>query len=113
MNEIGKKIEELRNSKGWSQDNMAIELGISQPSYARLIKQSESITIGRLMQMAKLFQTSVSDIIGEPSKKVNYQNNNENANAYFDTVYHADKDHIETLKSEIVFLRKLLEERKS
>ena len=112
MNEIGKKIEELRNSKGWSQDNMAIELGISQPSYARLIKQSESITIGRLMQMAKLFQTSVSDIIGEPSKKVNIvENNNDNANAYFDTVYHADKDHIETLKSEIVFLRKLLEER--
>lgn len=109
MNEITKKLEDLRVSKNWTQDGVAIELGISQPSYARIIKNPQSMTVGRLLQLAKLFETTVSEILGEQTKTVNYQNNNETANAFFDTVYHADKDHIETLKSEIVFLRKLLD----
>ena len=109
MNNISKKLEDLRVSKNWTQDGVAIELGISQPSYARIIKNPQSMTVGRLLQLAKLFETTVSDIIGEKPQKVNIvENNNDTANAYFDTVYHADKDHIETLKSEIVFLRQLV-----
>jgi|AntRauMFilla1563_2_1112583.scaffolds.fasta_scaffold17768_5 transcriptional regulator with XRE-family HTH domain len=36
MNTIGNKIRQLRESKGLSQDNIAHELGVTQPSYARL-----------------------------------------------------------------------------
>ncbi|WP_338410485.1 helix-turn-helix transcriptional regulator [uncultured Flavobacterium sp.] len=36
MNAIGNKIRQRREEKGLSQDSLAHELGITQPSYDRL-----------------------------------------------------------------------------
>ena len=38
MNNIGNKIRILREQKGYSQESLAQELGLTQPSYARLEK---------------------------------------------------------------------------
>jgi transcriptional regulator with XRE-family HTH domain len=111
MNDIGKKIKKIRELKGFSQDSIAVELGLSQPSYARFEKNGDNINIKKLIQIAKILNTSVSEIIGEQTKNSNIQENNETANAYFDTIIHADKEHIESLKSEIAFLRKTLEQK--
>lgn len=46
-----------------SQDSLAHELGITQPSYARLEKQDERISITRLIQIAILLKTTVGDLI--------------------------------------------------
>ena len=109
MNNIGNKIRILRESKGYSQENIAQELGISQPSYARLEKQDERISITRLIQIANLLKTTVGELIGEKSQKVVNQQNSEYASAYVDSIINADKEHIATLKEEIIFLRKLLD----
>ncbi len=111
MNIIGNKIRQLRESKGLSQDNLAHELGITQPSYARLEKQDERISITRLIQIATLLKTTVGDLIGEKAQKIINQQNSEHASAYVDSVINADKEHITTLKEEIVFLRQLLEKK--
>jgi len=112
MNKIGEKIRKIRESKNLSQENVALELGISQPNYVRLEKNGDKITISKLIAIAKIFETSVAELIGEEAKKVYIvENNNDNAHAYFDTVIHKDKEHIESLKSEIAFLRKILEQR--
>jgi transcriptional regulator with XRE-family HTH domain len=104
MNEIGKRIEDLRKEKGWSQESIAMELGISQPSYARLIKQSESITIERLIRISKSLGVSIFDIIGEKTKCSNCKKSDDKTN----TLFYQDKNHILTLKEEIAFLRELL-----
>jgi transcriptional regulator with XRE-family HTH domain len=109
MNKIGHKIRQLRENKGLSQDSIAHELGITQPSYARLEKQDERISITRLIQIASLLKTTVSDLIDENSKNVIHQTNNKKAEAYnVETIIKADKEHITTLKDEISFLRGLL-----
>jgi transcriptional regulator with XRE-family HTH domain len=109
MNTIGNKIRFLREQKGFSQESLAHELCLTQPSYARLEKQDERISITRLIQIATILKTTVADLIEESSKNVINQNNNERAEAYnVDTIINADKDHIATLKEEIVFLRGLL-----
>src|SRR5690554_6930718 len=111
MNEIGNKIRQLRETKGLSQDYIATELGITQPSYARLEKEDDRITITRLMAIASILKTSVSEIINEKAAKIINQQNSENPSAYVDSIINADKEHIQTLKEEIAFLRQQLERR--
>ncbi len=111
MNDIGNRIRVIRESKGLSQDNLAIELGITQPSYARLEKDDNRISITRLNQIAKILKTTVSELIDEKTQKVINQQNSENSGVYADSVINSDKDHIKTLKEEIEFLKKLFEEK--
>ncbi len=113
MNTIGNNIRHLRESKGFSQETLAVELGITQPTYARLEKEDDRISITRLMNIAHVLKTSVAELINEKVAKVVNQQNSENPNAYVDTIINADKGHIETLKDEIIFLRKLLEKQHS
>lgn len=109
MNNIGSKVRILREQSGYSQESLAHELGLTQPSYARLEKQDDRISITRLMQIAKILKTSVAELIDESSKNVIHQSHNKKAEAYnVETIINADKDHIVTLKEEIIFLRNLL-----
>lgn len=108
MNEIGDKIRSMRERSGFSQENLAYELGISQPSYARLEKDDDRISITRLINIAHFLKTSVSNLINEKTGKVINQQNSDNPQAYVDSIINADKNHIATLKEEIEFLRKLV-----
>lgn len=45
MNEIGARIREIREQRGLSQDNVAFELGITQPTYARLEKKMKELVL--------------------------------------------------------------------
>ena len=106
INTIGNNIRKVRDLKGLSQENVAISLGITQLSYARLEKDDDRITITRLKQISIILQTSVAELINEKTAKIITQQNNENA--YVDVIINADKSHIETLKNEIAFLHELL-----
>lgn len=108
MNTVGNKIRLLREQKGYSQESLAHELGITQPSYARLEKQDDRISITRLKQIANILKTTVSELIEERAQKVINQQNSEQPSAFVDTIINADKEHIVTLKEEIIFLRNLL-----
>lgn len=109
MNNIGGKIRKLREKNGLSQEYLAIELGITQPSYARLEKDDERISITRLISIAKILQTSVSELIEEKINNLPEKASDNDSIKYIDTLMNAEKEHISTLKEEIVFLRKLLE----
>ena len=112
MNNIGNKIRVMREKHGISQKCLAFDLGITQPTYARLEKDDDRISITRLIQIANVLKTSVSELIDEKTQKVINLNNSENSQAYnvdtINSIFNADKDHINTLKEEIVFLRNLL-----
>jgi transcriptional regulator with XRE-family HTH domain len=109
MNTIGSRIRKIREQKGFSQENIANELGITQPSYARLEKEDDRISITRLVSIADILKTSVAELINEKADKIVNQQNSENPQAFIRNIFQADKEHIQTLKDEIVFLRKLLE----
>lgn len=96
MNKVGAAIRKIREQKGFSQENMSLELGISQPAYARLEKKDDRISISRLIQIATILETTVSKLICE--KK--------------DESFKSESEHIQSLKDEIIFLRKLLKHQK-
>ena len=109
MNKIGDKIRVLREQRGLSQENLAQELGITQPSYARLEKDDERINIMRLISIAKLLKTTVSELINEKVGKIINLQNSDKPTAYnVDSIINADKEHINSLKEEIAYLRELV-----
>jgi transcriptional regulator with XRE-family HTH domain len=53
--EIGQKIKELRESKGWSQDELAARVGISQPALFK-IENGQTIKSRFLPDLAKVLE---------------------------------------------------------
>lgn len=75
MKQFSIKLEYLRRNKGWSQENVAAELGISQSSYVRLIKNPESISLSRLTQLAKLYQINTCELIKDIENEIDMAEN--------------------------------------
>lgn len=107
INKIGNKIKLIREQRGLSQDNLAIELGITQPSYARLEKNDDRISITRLIHIAQLLKTNVAELVDEKPQKIINQQNSKNTYGNVDNI-NADKEHIQSLKEEIAFLKQIV-----
>lgn len=109
MNTIGNKIRLLRDEKGFSQENLASALDITQSNYARLEKDDNRISITRLIIIAKALETTVAELVGEKANNVVNQNNNHEANTYLQSTFHSDKVHIQTLKDEVEYLKTVVD----
>ena len=109
MNAIGNKIRLLREEKGFSQENLASALDITQSNFARLEKDDNRISITRLIIIAKALETTVAELVGEKANNVVNQNNNHEANTYLQSTFHSDKVHIQTLKDEVEYLKTVVD----
>ncbi len=109
MNSIGNKIRLLREEKGLSQENLASALDITQSNYARLEKDDNRISVPRLIIIAKTLETTVTELVGEKPNTVVNQNTQRDAFAYFQSTFQSDREHIQTLKDEIEYLKKMLD----
>jgi len=87
-------------------------MGITQSSYGRLEKDDNRLTANKLARIAEILQVSVSVLFGERATNIIHENKGDNAQAQIGTLVQ-DKEHIVSLKEEIMFLRKLLEDKKS
>lgn len=107
MNIIGNKIRKTREEKGITQELMALELDVSQSNDGRLEKDDNRLTVPKLLKIAEVLEVNVSYLFGEKAANVIHHNNGDNAQASIGTIY-SDKEHIQTLKEEISFLREQL-----
>ncbi|MDV2446799.1 transcriptional regulator [Elizabethkingia anophelis] len=103
MNIVGSRIKRIREEKGIKQEYMAYELDISQSNYGRLEKQDSRLTVPKIQKIAEVLGVSVALLFGEKSN--NIANVNEDCNSFGESI-----KHIESLKEEINFLRKMLKE---
>ena len=55
-------LEEARKQARYSQEAVAGELGIARPTYAKMEKSPDIVTIEDAKKLAKLFGVSVGDI---------------------------------------------------
>ena len=109
MNTIGTKIRKIREERGIKQEFIADEMGITQSSYGRLEKDDNRLTAIKLIKISEILNVSVSTLFGEKATNVIHENKGDNAQASIGTFVQQDKEHIESLKEEIKFLRKILE----
>jgi transcriptional regulator with XRE-family HTH domain len=65
MKKIHIKIRQLRKINELSQENLALELGLSQSQYSRRENGLMDFTIKEIVKICKLFGVSYEDIINE------------------------------------------------
>jgi transcriptional regulator with XRE-family HTH domain len=64
MTELGKRILALRKRRGFSQDELAGMLGITRPAVSEIERGSRRVTAEELVELARIFETSVDYILG-------------------------------------------------
>src|SRR3546814_5644424 len=62
-NTIGKNIKALRQTKNWSQEQVATRLGITAPAFSKIECGFTDINYSRLKQISDLFSLSVVELI--------------------------------------------------
>lgn len=60
---ISEKLKELRLSKGYSQQRIALELNISQTAYYKWEKRKTKPSFKNLLKISKYFNVSISELI--------------------------------------------------
>jgi len=63
MKQLGKKIRLLRHQKGWSQEDVALQLGISIPAFSKIETGITDVNLSRLEQISKLFNLTTVQML--------------------------------------------------
>ncbi len=60
---IGNNIKKFRELKGWTQENMALDLEMSQTGYGRIERGETDISLSKIESIAKVLGLTIYDII--------------------------------------------------
>lgn len=63
LEESGKRIKKLRNTKGMKQEEIAEEVGIAQSTYARIEFGKKGASIDTLVALAQVLETTLDFIV--------------------------------------------------
>jgi transcriptional regulator with XRE-family HTH domain len=111
MNNVGDRIRQLREMKGLSQDYMASQLGLTQPSYSRLEKNDERLTITRLQQIAELLETSIDYLFNKLTDEEHISiKNTKFINERNSQKIYAEKADLHSLRFEVEELKKQIQQ---
>ena len=124
IEKVLEKLKEARKEKGYSHENMAAELGISQAAYTNIEKKQSNLTVERLIKIAEILEKPTFYFFEATPNNIYNQNFSDNSNGYghIDNLYQENKEvyhklsdsyeaTIQNLKDEVSFLRKLVEGR--
>jgi transcriptional regulator with XRE-family HTH domain len=114
---IANNIRLLRESMGYSQDYVALQLNITQQAYSAIEKKPEKATLQRLKEIAVILQVPLITLLGEDEVVIqqNFNQAGGNAGTILKNIYtNGDVlDRLVTeLKDEINFLRTALLKKK-
>jgi len=110
MATIGTRIRKIREERGIKQERIANEMGITQSTYGRLEKDDNRITVPKLMKISEILNVPVTTLFGEKAANI-HENKEDNAQDHVEMLVQQHKEYIESLKEEIRFLCKLLEDK--
>jgi transcriptional regulator with XRE-family HTH domain len=67
---VHEKIRFLRQAKGWTQEEVADKLNMSQNGYGCIERGETDVNLSRLEQIADLFEIKLSELLGLDEKAV-------------------------------------------
>lgn len=82
MEKIIKKIAEIRSKKGFSYENMAHDLELSTSAYRKIETGETKLTVERLVDISKILETPLNELLETDSQKNFNQEIRENATGY-------------------------------
>ncbi|MDR0874564.1 MAG: helix-turn-helix domain-containing protein [Prevotellaceae bacterium] len=115
---IGNNIRRFRELRGFSQEYMAHELGLTQSSYGKIEREAVKLTIEKLQRIAEILEVDLANLINTKNQNIFNMYNNQTANGFIEHQHLETKEAyqkvIQTLeqenahlKGEIVYLRDL------
>jgi len=126
MNTITSNIKRIREQKDYSQEGMAVNMGISQSKYSRIESGEASLSIKELQKIADILETDISAFLDNSKITIQNQSNNNEAYGYVENLHIENKettkkliqsledtiqqmkDEIQHLKNEVEFLRSMI-----
>jgi transcriptional regulator with XRE-family HTH domain len=107
---IKNKIKSIRELKNYTQEYMADQLGVTQAGYSKIEKGKTSLSYVKLVEIARILDVSVENIISFDSQR--YFNNFNNVKGNNNGSILINQDNNDTLKTlyedKIKLLEKLL-----
>ena len=88
--EIAQVIERIvqgRNKKGYTYENMAVELDLTTAAYRKIETGETKLTLERLFKISDILELPVGELLAI-EKSVNQQVNNGNSNVYNQKIDH-------------------------
>ncbi len=110
---ISNNIRLLRESMGYSQDYVALQLKITQQAYSAIEKNPEKATLQRIREIAAILQVPLVTLLGEDETVIqqNFNQAGGNAGTILKNIYTSSEvldKLVAELKDEINFLRAAL-----
>lgn len=116
------RIKHLREMRNFTQEYLAHELKISQRAYSSIENGHTQLSVERLMDIARVLQVSIGDIIGSEHSNNYYNNfNNHSPNNKGNLIFQNDRFEeqrqlyerlLQSKEDEITLLRDLLSNKK-
>lgn len=109
------KIRQLRESKKWSQEELASKLGLSPNGYAKIERGETRLTVPRLLQLAEILELDIIELMQGEMQSIDYRISSPVNNGRDFTIYGATEhkdliQEIEKLKLIIQHQEKLLKQ---
>ncbi|WP_454047989.1 helix-turn-helix domain-containing protein [Chryseobacterium sp. Marseille-Q8038] len=82
MEKIIKKIAEIRSKKGLSYENMAHDLDLSTSAYRKIETGETKLTVERLVDISKILETPLNELLESDSQKNFNQENKDNSHGF-------------------------------
>ncbi|MBU4298547.1 helix-turn-helix domain-containing protein, partial [Patescibacteria group bacterium] len=67
---LSKFIQQLRKKNNLTQEFLALELGISRPTYVQIERGERDLTITEAQKMAAIFGMSLNDLLSGNKKEI-------------------------------------------
>jgi transcriptional regulator with XRE-family HTH domain len=102
MEDILKRMANLRKDKGISHEAMAANLELSQAAYSKIEKGETKLSVDRLYKIAEILNSSVEELMGFQSKhSQEIKNNDIKENEQFIFIAHQEIENLFQEKKEI------------
>ena len=87
INKILERIAKERSKKGYTYENMAVELDLTTAAYRKIETGETKLTLERLFKISDILEVPVGELLAI-EKSVNQQVNNGNSNVYNQKIDH-------------------------
>lgn len=104
-NKIGEKIRLIRTLKGLTQDNVSVELGLTQKAYSKIERGETKLNVDTIEKLASIFQMEAQDILNFNPETFIQQNSTYNIQSGGGNHFSLDNDRVKSLKEEVAFLK--------
>ena len=79
---VNEKIRTIRETRNWSQEDMAEKMNMSKNGYAEIERGETKLNLHKLEQIANIFNIDVLELIKNDDKNVLFFMNDHNTNYY-------------------------------